>query len=259
MRVAAAIIALFGISSPAFAEAPQGVATIDIIPGWQTPSGTRMVGLKITLADGWKTYWRAPGDAGIPPQFEWTGSENISGAAFHWPTPELFDTNGAVTIGYHGTVVIPIELTGDGDTMYLSGEVDMGVCNDICVPVSLNFNALLADKGGPNAAIAGALIDQPMTADRANVSKVQCSAVPIRDGLRLTASIEMPTFDDNEFVVVEAPGAWVSESHSTRDGGVLTATVDVVPMVQGYMLDRSKIRLTVLGAGRAVDIQGCTG
>jgi hypothetical protein len=69
----------------------------------------------------------------------------------------------------------------------------------------------------------------------------------------------MPTFDDNEFVVVEAPGAWVSESHSTRDGGVLTATVDVVPMVQGYMLDRSQIRLTVLGAGRAVDIRGCTG
>ena len=135
----------------------------------------------------------------------------------------------------------------------------MGVCNDICVPVSLNFDALLADKGGPNAAIAGALIDQPMTADRANVSKVQCSAVPIRDGLRLTASIEMPTFDDNEFVVVEAPGAWVSESHSTREGVILTATVDVVPMVQGYMLDRSKIRLTVLGSGRAVDIQGCTG
>lgn len=259
MRVTAAIIALFGLIPPAYAEAPQAVASIDVLPGWQTPSGTRMVGLKITLAEGWKTYWRAPGDAGIPPQFEWTGSQNVSGASFLWPTPELFETNGAVTIGYHGTVVIPIELTGDGDDMRLSGEVDMGVCNDICVPVSLNFDALLSDKGGPNAAIAGALIDQPMSADRAHVGKVRCSAVPIRDGLRLTASIEMPAFDDSEFVVVEAPGAWVSESQSTRDGDVLTATVDVVPMVQGFMLDRSQVRLTVLGSGRAVDIQGCAG
>lgn len=127
MRVAAAIIALFGLIPPAYAEAPQAVASIDVLPGWQTPSGTRMVGLKITLAEGWKTYWRAPGDAGIPPQFEWTGSQNVSGASFLWPTPELFETNGAVTIGYHGTVVIPIELTGDGDDMRLSGEVDMGV------------------------------------------------------------------------------------------------------------------------------------
>ena len=53
---------------------PGAVADVSILPGWRTAAGTHMTALRVKLAPGWKTYWRAPGDAGIPPRFDWTGT-----------------------------------------------------------------------------------------------------------------------------------------------------------------------------------------
>jgi len=63
------------------------------------------------LAPGWKTYWRAPGDGGIPPRFDWQGSENLGGAEFHWPVPQVFHENGLRSMGYYDSVVIPVEVS----------------------------------------------------------------------------------------------------------------------------------------------------
>ena len=251
-------------AQPALAELPDGVAKIEVLPGWETPQGTRMAGLKITLAEGWKTYWRAPGDAGIPPTFSWDGSQNIAGAAFYWPTPEVFSSNGMQTIGYHDQVVLPVEFTpdADGGPMTVAGSVEMGVCDDICMPVTMRFNVELPPSGKRDALIASALVDQPVTAADAAVSAVTCAVEPIRDGLRVTATIAMPSVGGEEVVVIESghPDVWVSEAVSHRDGGALMAVADVVPTsVGGFALDRSALRLTVLGSDLAVDIKGCTG
>ncbi len=260
MEKLAALLTASLLATTAIAEVPADVARIEVVPGWSMPDGTYMAGLRISLADGWKTYWRAPGDAGIPPEFNWQGAENIATASFHWPTPEVIISNGMQTIGYHGSIVLPVELGAASDgPMRIKGTVDMGVCQDICMPVQLSFDTLVDRSGGPNAVITSALIDQPMPAERAQVGKVTCSVEPIRYGLRLTAQIDMPTAGENEVVVIEAPDAWVSESVSHREAGSLFATVDVVPMVAAYALDRSLIRMTVLGTQRAVDIRGCTG
>ena len=49
-----------------------------------------MLGLEFALQPHWKIYWRAPGDAGYPPQLDWTGSDNLAGATTEWPAPERF-------------------------------------------------------------------------------------------------------------------------------------------------------------------------
>lgn len=252
------------LAGQAHAQSAQDAAGIEVIPGWETPGGTYFAGLKISLKDGWKTYWRAPGDAGIPPRFDWTGSENIAQVALHWPTPEVFQTSGYQTIGYKQSVVIPIELgpNADGGQMHLEGRIDMGVCKDICLPLNLSFEMTVPLNGGPNAEIAGALMDQPMTASRASVRGVTCNATPIKDGLRLTSSIRMPELSANEVVVVEVmqPGLWISEAVTLRTGDTLSATADIVPLTPGgFALERSKVRYTVIGDNEAVDIIGCTG
>ncbi|MCX8508161.1 MAG: protein-disulfide reductase DsbD family protein, partial [Rhodobacteraceae bacterium] len=56
---------------------PDNLLKAEILPGWRTESGSQMAALRLTMAPGWKTYWRAPGDAGIPPRFDWTGSANL--------------------------------------------------------------------------------------------------------------------------------------------------------------------------------------
>ena len=64
------------------------VVSASVLTGWRMENGHHMAALRITLAPGWKTYWRAPGEAGIPPRFDWTGSDNLSAVTVHWPDGE---------------------------------------------------------------------------------------------------------------------------------------------------------------------------
>ena len=97
--------ALLALPSASVALPLDKLAQVEVLPGWRAANGDHIAGLRITLAPGWKTYWRAPGDAGIPPIFSFTGSQNIQAVAPHWPVPEVFDSNGVQTIGYHDGVV----------------------------------------------------------------------------------------------------------------------------------------------------------
>lgn len=248
---------------PAGAEAPPPLSKVvqaEILPGWQTGSGTYMTGLRLSLAPGWKTYWRAPGDAGIPPHFDWSGSQNLTGAEIHWPRPKVFHLGGIRAIGYAREVVLPIELTPGDRTAPLSvrGAVTIGVCEDICVPMTLNLKADLPQQGAGNDAIRNALAQRP----KQSTARVTCQVDPIDDGLRLTATIPTRGLASGAEAVIETadPGIWVSEPVLSTSDGALVAVADLVPAdAAPFALDRSGLRFTLLSGADAVEIQGCTG
>ena len=251
-----------GLATPAVAGPFDDLAQIDVIPGWQTSSGTHMAAIRVTLRPGWKTYWRAPGDAGIPAQFSWVGSENITAAQFHWPTPLVFDQGGMQSVGYYDSLVLPIELTqADPDAVTrMAGQITIGVCEDICVPVSMPFSAELPADGRRDGAITASLLNQPFSAAEANVTSSTCSISPAEDGLTVTATLTMPSTGQDEDVVIEAgnPEVWVSQADIIRTGDQLQATVDMIhASSSSFALDRSAIRITVLGSSHAVDVRGC--
>ncbi len=132
-------------------------------------SGEKMVplGLEFRLADGWKIYWRAPGDAGYPPAIDWTGSQNLADAAIAWPAPVRFSILGFETVGYEGSVILPIDarLQRSGEPLHLEASVDYLTCKEICVPyvvaVTLTVPAGPADASGHAAAIASARAQVP--------------------------------------------------------------------------------------------------
>lgn len=260
---------LFGLTTTAQAEAPitvpEKVIQLSVLQGYRTSSGTHMAALQIQMQPGWKTYWRAPGDGGIPPQFDWAGSKNIKSVQFHWPRPKVDYVNGMRSIGYVNKVVIPIEFSPrrKNAPLTLNGQVDLGVCKDVCVPVSLTFAAKLpADDHTSDPIIRAALQKQPMPAHKAGVKSVTCAIEPISDGLRVTVNMKIPSTGRDEITIIEAPNqnVWVSEAKTTRRGNTLTASSEMVPPSNGpFMLDRSKIRITIIGSNRAVDILGCTG
>lgn len=221
-----------------------------------------MSAVRLRLAPGWKTYWRAPGEAGIPPQFFWTESENLAKAGFHWPVPDVFTSSGLRSIGYHDEVVIPLELTpkNASDALFVAGSVDLGICDEICVPVSLDFAADLVVGTHRDPAIVAALVNRPLTAEEAGVSDLSCSFAPEGDGMRITAALNLPSGGLGEMVVIEAgdPGLWVSPAQSVREGGRLVASAMVQPTGDvPVVLDREHLRLTVIGDHGAVDIRGC--
>ena len=102
--------------------------------------------LQLRLPTGWHTYWRSPGDAGIPPSIDWKGSENFAGAEIAWPAPiRLPAIGGLETVGYEDGVVLPIaiRLERRGAPLHLHAEVDYASCNEICVPEHASLDLVL--------------------------------------------------------------------------------------------------------------------
>lgn len=261
--VAAALAALS--LTPVLADSHTGAhAETEVLTGWRAENGTHMAALRITLAPGWKTYWRAPGEAGLPPQFDWSGSANLAEVKLHWPVPETFTSNGMTTFGYHDELVLPMEIIpiDAGADVALNGTLAMGICHEICMPMQTEVTALLSGAAtAADARITEALDHQPESTTEAGVASVRCKVEPISDGLRVSAKIDMPRLGPTEMTVFEAatPDIWVSEAITRRAQNMLTATADLVPpTAQPFELDTRSLRLTVLAGDRAVDIQGCT-
>ncbi len=261
--VAAVLTACIAFAAPASAQDLDGVVNLDVLDGGRTANGTYLGALRLTLKDGWKTYWRAPGDAGIPPQFDWSESGNVGDVSITWPAPEIFDQNGLQSIGYEDQLVLPVEITpkNPAKPVRLRGEMDLGVCKDVCIPERLDFDHTLDADAGRNPAIAAALAQRPFSAREANVANASCRLTPTSDGMQIEAHVTMPSAGGREIAVIEPgnPILWASQPETVRQGDTLIARSEIISASGApFALDRSEIRITVLGAHHAVDIRGCS-
>ncbi|QFS84278.1 hypothetical protein FIU97_16105 [Roseivivax sp. THAF40] len=260
----ALIAAMPFASTPVRAGEFDNIVRAELRPGWRRADGTHIAALHLTLAPGWKTYWRAPGDAGIPPEFGWRGSRNLAGVSIIWPRPDVFDQAGMRAIGYTDELVLPLAIRPErnGDVL-LEGDMQLGICKDVCLPHALSFSGRLdAGMTERDPRIAAALSDRPFSASEVGGASVHCDIAPGNNGaLRLTAKIDMASAGNSEEVVVETgnPFLWVAEPESRRDGGTLIASTEIVHMERKpFALDRGSLTFTVLGTRQAVELSGCT-
>jgi DsbC/DsbD-like thiol-disulfide interchange protein len=93
--------------------------------------------LDIALKPGWKTYWRDPGDAGVPPSLDLTASTNISGAELDFPAPQLHDEGDFKWAGYDYPVALQVTFTlkAPGEPAIIEADIFLGICETICIPV----------------------------------------------------------------------------------------------------------------------------
>lgn len=100
-------------------------------------AGPVSLGLHIELDKGWKTYWRSPGDSGLPPLFDWSKSENLAAVEVRWPAPLRFDEPGDLTHGYKNEIVLPLRAVAADRTkpLQLNLMLDYAICLDVCIPV----------------------------------------------------------------------------------------------------------------------------
>jgi DsbC/DsbD-like thiol-disulfide interchange protein len=113
-----------------------------LVRGMMLPDGSIEAGVQIQLDEGWKTYWRVPGDAGVPPEFNWARSVNVSDVAVLWPAPVWLHDEFGVSIGYKKEVVFPIVVTQADWTKASTVNLTLhfAVCNDICAPVQADLS-----------------------------------------------------------------------------------------------------------------------
>jgi DsbC/DsbD-like thiol-disulfide interchange protein len=99
-------------------------------------------GIGFQLQPGWKTYWRTPGDSGVPPRFDFTKSENVEAVTVLWPAPTKFDDGaGGHSLGYHDQIVLPLRIVAKAadKPVTLRADINYAVCEKICIPVEASI------------------------------------------------------------------------------------------------------------------------
>jgi DsbC/DsbD-like thiol-disulfide interchange protein len=126
-------------------------------------------GIGFQLQPGWKTYWRTPGDSGVPPRFDFSKSDNVEAVTVLWPAPTKFDDGaGGNSLGYHDQVVLPLRIVAKNTDkpVTLRADVNYAVCEKLCIPVEasveLAFNSVASTE---DSALFAALDTVPKPAN----------------------------------------------------------------------------------------------
>lgn len=151
---ARAIESEWAVSSEARSRLISGVSASGL-------SSAAPMGFEIRLKEGWKTYWKAPGPQGYPPNFDWAGSDNVRKLDVTWPTPTRFNVLGYDSIGYTGDVLLPLSVSIDDPSKpaQLDLKVEFLTCKEICIPQFAQFNIFLP-AGSPQPTVYSFAIDQ---------------------------------------------------------------------------------------------------
>jgi DsbC/DsbD-like thiol-disulfide interchange protein len=134
-------------------------AAVRLVGGTPPPGAAFLIaGVEIRLGPAWKTYWRYPGDSGVPPRFDFAGSANVKAARLRWPAPMRFADGGGTAIGYAGRVVFPVEVEriDPEKPATLSLALDYAICERLCVPVTARARLDLPAGDSEAAAVAAA-------------------------------------------------------------------------------------------------------
>jgi DsbC/DsbD-like thiol-disulfide interchange protein len=259
------LIALFALPPLAAQAQIEGLISAEIVQGGRDADGKPLAAIVLTLQQGWKTYWRSPGEGGgIPPEIDWTGSQNLAGADMIWPAPIVWGDVGMTNIGYQDRLTLPLALLpiDPAQPLLVQATISFGICKDICIPA---FASVTADVSGNLPAaivITQALANAPKSAIALGADDVSCSVAPIKDGVRVTAHFSMPPLAQNgaETLVFEHRdrSVWASGAQVTRHGDHVTAVADLVPPnAKPFDLDGDDLRLTILADGSAAELVGC--
>src|SRR5438270_7158247 len=126
-------------------------------------------GIAFQLDPGWKTYWRNPGDSGVPPRFDFSKSENIEAVTVLWPAPRKFDDGaGGYSLGYRDQVVLPLRIVAKNadKPVTLRADINYAVCEKLCIPVEASAElAITSVASTEDSALFAALDTVPKPAN----------------------------------------------------------------------------------------------
>lgn len=248
-------------AAPLAAAPGEGVRGLDLVAGRRMHDGTPfLAGIDLRLAEGWKTYWKKPGDSGIPPVFDWSASENVAGVELRWPAPERFDAPGDITYGYEGDVVWPLRVVPEDPSRPVTLRLSMfyGICSDICVPREANLELTVppgAETGDSPAALwlREALARVPVPpADRGmlDIRWRESSAPTLEVSLSGCGKGCTPPM-----LIVDGPkNIWFGTPRVKRDGDVVRYVVEV-EVLSPAMLEGEELGFILSGPNAAYVIR----
>lgn len=243
MRLASiiAVIALLLVpGTPVAGDKPYRVSLIG--DGYDGRMWT--LGVLIELDPGWKTYWRMPGESGIPPEFSWSSSVPADIGVFY-PAPARYADASGETVGYEGAALFPVTVAaGAAAEAALTLDLFFGVCKDVCIPARASASTLLGPgmrdpEGTRRVEEAMRRVPVPGSA----VTGAELVSVNGTPELRLRLSGQV------EDVFVESPTSAYFRKPVFSPGG--EAILQVANLVDPAKLSGATLRITYVMSGRS--------
>lgn len=217
-------------------------------------------GIALQLKPGWHTYWRTPGDSGVPPRFDFSKSDNVEAVTVLWPAPKKFDDGaGGTSLGYLDQVVLPLRIVAKNTDKPVTLRVDVNyaVCEKLCIPVQANlelsFNSVASTE---DSALFTALDSVPKPANVGDPNPLTIRDVK-REG-RSEVLVDVVSPDDRPInLFVEGPtpdwGLPVPKLLDHGPPGVKRFAFALEGVPPGVNPEGAALKLTLVGADRAYE------
>lgn len=227
-------------------ELAPGVSVRLISAGTADATGQGLFALEIDMPENTKTYWRVPGETGLPTELDFSASTGISGHEPRWPMPQRELAEGVMDYVYFGHTILPFEIAVSDPAGQVDVETTLGICSEICVPAQARFVLPVVDAEADTAnalRIRQALAEVPIDWDRGPepAGAVQVSA----DGANLVVEIDPDVIDTDTLIVagdLEAP-LFGAPQKSPQDNLVL---LPIMGKTDNSMLDGMLVELSFM-------------
>ena len=211
-------------------------------------------GVAFQLQPGWKTYWRTPGDSGVPPRFDFSKSDNVEAVTVLWPAPAKFDDGaGGHSMGYHDQIVLPLRIVAKNadKPVTLRADINYAVCEKICIPVQANAELPFTSVASTEDSVLFAALDTvPKPANVGDPNPLTIRDVK-RDG-KSTVLVDVVSPDArNVNLFVEGPtpdwGLPVPKLLDQSPPGVKRFAFELDGMPPGTNPEGAALKLTLVG------------
>jgi DsbC/DsbD-like thiol-disulfide interchange protein len=224
-------------------------------------SGTVLLGgIAIQLQQGWHTYWRTPGDSGVPPRFDFSKSDNVEAVTVLWPAPRKFDDGaGGTSLGYVKQIVLPLRIVAKNadKPVTLRASINYAVCEKLCIPVDASAELAFASVASTeDGTLSEALNGVPKPANVGDPNPLTVLDVK-RDGKsNVLVDVAAPDASDLSLFVEGPTPDWalpVPKLVEHGPPGVKRFAFELDGLPPGTSADGAALKLTLVGGDRAYE------
>ncbi len=219
-------------------------------------------GIEIKLGAGWKMYWRHPGDAGVPPSFDFAGSTNVTDVTVMWPAPQRFTDEGTHLIVYKDRVVLPLRVVPEhaAKPVTLRLKLVYGICEKLCILAEAQSELLLSgDTTTHEPALAAAEARVPRKARIGEGGRLSIHAIQRemgRTGPRIVIDVAAPAAASVD-LFAEGPGSDWSlplPQPISAEGDLRRFSLDLTGVPAGVGTSGAMLRLTATADREAIEV-----
>jgi DsbC/DsbD-like thiol-disulfide interchange protein len=217
-------------------------------------------GIAIQLQPGWHTYWRTPGDSGVPPRFDFSKSDNVEAVTVLWPAPKKFDDGaGGTSLGYKHQIVLPLRIVAKNadKPVTLRAEINYAVCEKLCIPVEANaelgFASVASTEDGN---LSEALNSVPKPANIGDPNPLTIRDVKREGKINVLVDVSAPEGKDVSLFAEGPTPDWalpVPKLIEHSPPGVKRFTFELDGLPPGANPDGAALKLTLVGGDKAYE------